>query len=381
MTTPGQIWICAHGGKWSPVDGGTQDAKYIRADLHDAEIARLTSERDKMGLELSLQKAENEARRRNMRETFDAMCAMRNSINEHLPMPSLESDLLQGPEDSIFCAAVAEAVVSALTVARAERDAALASSARAVVMGVWGMCEAIEDDAHEKIAMADCDHSKGFWTGQKLAAKTIRRSTEMPAQTTSTVQDATAGRVKVKPLVWEETWGGVFDDVPQWVCQSKVGRRFAFSAAGTGYASHNEAPAAWVATKKAAAQADYEARILAALEPQPITEQDAARVPETDAERFDRADWYWRAMDPDDCGDTPSEAIHRGMIGDFCVCEIASSYTGPVRYGFTAPVLDPESDDNEFLHFGTQQEAIDAAKERIAALSAISEQGAGDARA
>ena len=46
------------------------------------------------------------------RDTFDAMCAMRNAINEYIPMPSLESDLLQGPENSVFCAAVAEAVIA-----------------------------------------------------------------------------------------------------------------------------------------------------------------------------------------------------------------------------------------------------------------------------
>ncbi len=54
----------------------------------------------------------------NRRATFEAMVAMRNAINEHTPMPSLESDLLQGPEDSVFCATVAEAVVAAL----AERE-------------------------------------------------------------------------------------------------------------------------------------------------------------------------------------------------------------------------------------------------------------------
>lgn len=45
------------------------------------------------------------------RDTFDAMCAMRNAINEYISMPSLESDLLQGPENSVFCATVAEAVI------------------------------------------------------------------------------------------------------------------------------------------------------------------------------------------------------------------------------------------------------------------------------
>ena len=98
--------------------------------------------------------------------------------------------------------------------------------------------------------------------------------------------------------------------------------------------------------------------------PAPDAVQEAARA-------FDSADWYWRTMDPDDCGDSPNEAISRAMIGNFCVCEIASSFTGPIRYGFTAPVLDADSDDEEFLHFATQQEAIDAARERSAALRAI----------
>lgn len=109
----------------------------------------------------------------------------------------------------------------------------------------------------------------------------------------------------------------------------------------------------------------------ATLEPAPVTPAEAAKVLDTDAERFDQADWFWRTMDPDDSADTPSEAIDRGMVGHFCVCEIASSYTGPVRYGFTAPVLDQDSDDYEFMHFATQQEAIDAAEERCAALRAI----------
>jgi len=82
------------------------------------------------------------------------------------------------------------------------------------------------------------------------------------------------------------------------------------------------------------------------------------------SQRFEAADWYWRTMDPDDCGDSPEEAINRAMVGQFCVCEIASSFTGPTRYGFIAPVVDPESDDEEFVHFATQQEAIDAAKAR-----------------
>ena len=79
------------------------------ADLITALIAHCTA-----------QQAQIEHWRRNGRETFDAMCAMRDSINEHVPMPSLESDLLQGPESSVFCAAVAQAVVSHATAQAAQ---------------------------------------------------------------------------------------------------------------------------------------------------------------------------------------------------------------------------------------------------------------------
>jgi len=59
-------------------------------------------------------------------ETWSAMQAMRNDINVHVPMPSMEGDLLQGPESSVFCAAVAESVVTGIERLTSERDAALA---------------------------------------------------------------------------------------------------------------------------------------------------------------------------------------------------------------------------------------------------------------
>lgn len=102
-----------------------------------------------------------------------------------------------------------------------------------------------------------------------------------------------------------------------------------------------------------------------ALIPRPAEPAQAAQVDATDdATAFERADWFWRTMDPDDCGDSPEEAINRAMVGRFCVCEIASSYKGPTRYGFIAPVADPESDNEEFVHFATHPEAIDEARSR-----------------
>lgn len=187
--------------------------------------------------------------------------------------------------------------------------------------------------------------------------------------------------VKVKPLVWKVSAGGAYVSGPYMVSERVDGKGWNASALFVcddrdGHEANFHATILLAETFADCIEACDEAHrcIVTALSASPLaacTAQDAGRAPETDAERFDRADWYWRTMDPDDSADTPSEAIHRGMMGDFCVCEIASSYTGPVRYGFTAPVLDPESDDAEFLHFATQQEAIDAANERSAALRAI----------
>lgn len=57
--------------------------------------------------------------RSNSRETFEALCAMRNDINERIPMPSLESDLLKGPSMWAFAEAVAKAVIEHATTAEA----------------------------------------------------------------------------------------------------------------------------------------------------------------------------------------------------------------------------------------------------------------------
>lgn len=83
-----------------------------------------------------------------------------------------------------------------------------------------------------------------------------------------------------------------------------------------------------------------------------------------DVTEFEAADWYWRTMDPDDSGDYPQDAINRAGLGPYCIAEIASSFTGPRRFGFIAPVLELDSDEEEFLHFATEAEALDAAKLR-----------------
>jgi hypothetical protein len=74
----------------------------------------------------------NNCWRSNMRDTQYALFAMRNDINNVMPVPSIESDLLQGPENSVFCSAVATAVVEKITTQNdriAELEALLQSRA------------------------------------------------------------------------------------------------------------------------------------------------------------------------------------------------------------------------------------------------------------
>jgi len=90
------------------------------ARLPDLEAAYLT-----LAAENATLRHNNDIRRQNMRDSWEAMQAMRGAINEHLPLPSIESDLMQGPENSVFCEVVATAVIGALSTLRASEAAAL----------------------------------------------------------------------------------------------------------------------------------------------------------------------------------------------------------------------------------------------------------------
>lgn len=77
-----------------------------------------------------------------------------------------------------------EALAKSDTV-RALVKALALEQAVASVRDVWGRCEALEDEAADKLARSDelTDHERGFWRSQKSVAKSIRRSTEMPLAT------------------------------------------------------------------------------------------------------------------------------------------------------------------------------------------------------
>jgi hypothetical protein len=97
-------------------------------------------------------RAAEERWRSNSRETFDAMVAMRNDINEHIPLPSIESDLARGPGNDVFCAEVAQGVVTAL-VAKNARVAELEGALRQAE-------EWFRAYAQGHYAKGDCDKAK-----------------------------------------------------------------------------------------------------------------------------------------------------------------------------------------------------------------------------
>lgn len=105
------------------VPGGPSIYDRVQAGI-DAEAALPSERRARESAERA-----NNIWQKNSRENFEALCAMRNSINEHIPMPSLESDFLTGPSSGAFAEAVATAVITYTTTA----EAALAAERARVV--------------------------------------------------------------------------------------------------------------------------------------------------------------------------------------------------------------------------------------------------------
>lgn len=87
-----------------------------------------------------------------------------------------------------------------------------------------------------------------------------------------------SGEVAVKALEWEETWNGHNDDIPTWRGNNPLGIHVRISFAGKyKLESHSDAPAAELAERKAAAQADYERSIRSALAA-PVRSPDAVTL-------------------------------------------------------------------------------------------------------
>ncbi len=79
---------------------------------HEAIVARLTAERDDAT-------RAKDCFQRMTRAHWEALCAMRNSINEYIPMPNTDSGPLFSPEDGPIYADIAERVIADLAESRA----------------------------------------------------------------------------------------------------------------------------------------------------------------------------------------------------------------------------------------------------------------------
>jgi len=184
---------------------------------HEAEVARLTAERD------SAIRAKD-CFQRMTRAHWEALCAMRNSINEYIPMPNTDSGPLLSPEDGPIYARIAERVIADLAEIRA-------------------YALALEQELRDRAEKAEAESDA-----------------------------AMAGAVKVKPLVWFE------------VEKSRYGGKYTADGYTIRYIEGlwlldfaGQSKAIWrfptIEAAKAAAQADYDARILAALQPDPDARQ------------------------------------------------------------------------------------------------------------
>ena len=89
------------------------NAKFIvlAVNSHDALTARVAE----------LESA-NAMWQQNSRDAASAMLAMRNAINEYVPIQSIEGDLHRGPETSVFCEIVATAVTGRVAELEAENE-------------------------------------------------------------------------------------------------------------------------------------------------------------------------------------------------------------------------------------------------------------------
>jgi len=116
---------------------------------HEAIVARLTAERDAAILA-------KDCFQRMTRAHWEALCAMRNSINEYIPMPNTDSGPLFSPEDGPIYADIAERVIADLAESRA-------------------YALALEQELHDRAEKAEAERDA-----------------------------AMAWAVKVKPLVWEK---------------------------------------------------------------------------------------------------------------------------------------------------------------------------------
>lgn len=151
----------------------------------DGRLAELAVERDR----LAAANAALEAKVAGLMEALKPFCFFSDEPNT--TQEAWEIRYCDRFKDWIDFADI-ESARAELAHARADAQAAVAD----IVRSVWGRCEALEDEAADKLAQLEklTDHEKGFWRGQKTVAKSIRRSTEMPTAEAIAIRRAEGGK-------------------------------------------------------------------------------------------------------------------------------------------------------------------------------------------
>ena len=121
-----------------------ENGGWVHWTNHEAEIARLTAERDDAI-------RAKDCFQRMTRAHWEALCAMRNSINEYVPLPNTDSGPLFSPEDGPIYADIAERVVADLAESRA-------------------YALALEQELHDRAEKAEAALVKAFCMGRDAAA-------------------------------------------------------------------------------------------------------------------------------------------------------------------------------------------------------------------
>jgi len=101
------------------VEGMIKSAAPILVDGYEAELTELRARAEASERALATAERARDCFQRMTRAHWEALCAMRNSINEYVPMPNTDSGPLFSPENGPIYADIAERVVSALSTARA----------------------------------------------------------------------------------------------------------------------------------------------------------------------------------------------------------------------------------------------------------------------
>ena len=104
----------------------------------------------------------------------------RTDLSQAAVAAALEAAAVIAETHQVYQAHVCASRIRALITPAPSDKPAPAVTVQKAILEVWGCCEELEDEALAKLSGVKTEHEKGFWTGQKMTAKRIRRATQMP---------------------------------------------------------------------------------------------------------------------------------------------------------------------------------------------------------